>query len=145
MYDPSRGPLVLQVDIEGSEWQVLEEILNSNATAPFSEILVELHIMSIPEAWGSDVRHRLRCALQDTMCCGSGPGAADCRQVSTRSLANCRMDQLMLPRPEATCSCRSMRCKCNLSLSTPLRTAITLQQCPADVWPRQDNTRCSAK
>ena len=67
------------MDIEGSEWQVLEEILNSNTTAPFSEILVELHTMSIPEQWGSDIRHRLRCVVQDAIRCACGPGAAESR------------------------------------------------------------------
>ena len=49
----------LQIDIEGSEWQVLDEFFRANATIPFSQILIELHVPTIPRHWGSDARHRL--------------------------------------------------------------------------------------
>ena len=53
---------ILQIDIEGSEWQVFDEFFRANATIPFSQILIELHVPTIPRHWGSDARHRLRCA-----------------------------------------------------------------------------------
>ncbi len=55
-----RGFATVQLDIEGAEWAVFDDYFVNGTAMPFAEILVELHILDMPEGWGSNDLERLR-------------------------------------------------------------------------------------
>ena len=52
--------VTVQVDIEGAEWAVLDDYFVNGTAMPFAEILIELHVLDIPQRWGYDDLQRLR-------------------------------------------------------------------------------------
>ena len=57
----------VQVDIEGSEFPLLDDFFKQERPMPFSEILIEFHVPKLvtgpAKDWGEDTPSRLRCVL----------------------------------------------------------------------------------
>ncbi len=57
----------MQVDIEGSEFPLLDDFFKEGRPMPFSEILIELHVPKLEQGpakdWGEDAPARMRCAV----------------------------------------------------------------------------------
>ena len=54
-------------DIEGKEWETFEDLF-AMPTMPFTQILVELHVGTLPERWGTGLHDRLRHASAPGRC-----------------------------------------------------------------------------
>ncbi len=56
----SLGSVFPQIDIEGGEWALFDDYFINGTALPFAEILVELHVLDIPQHWGNNDLQRLR-------------------------------------------------------------------------------------
>ena len=57
---------------------MFDDYIKTNTTIPASELLVELHVPELPEHWGVQVKHKLRCALQKLLSCSVGASEQRC-------------------------------------------------------------------
>ena len=55
----------MQVDIEGSEFPLLDDFFKEERPMPFSEILIELHVPKLENEpaknWGGDTPAKMKC------------------------------------------------------------------------------------
>ena len=60
------GCAACQIDIEGSEYQLLDDFFKERHPMPFSEILIEIHIPPLDKgpgaSWGTTTPERMKCA-----------------------------------------------------------------------------------
>ena len=58
---------MVQVDIEGSEFELFDDFFKQARPMPFSEILIELHVPKLgtgaAQTWGENTPTRMKCAL----------------------------------------------------------------------------------